>query len=179
MMRGQCRGGNWRPCSSWLLQYDFRLVSARRVRCSCFILCALFNALLPAWKLSTVKNGTRKVLAACCRDKRFVRTFLTLTGVLHAGRSGRADAADHGKRHCGHPAAVKWMYAIEACLSDPILTDLRPLERTAFSPGHRLMAGLLLMTLSMMPIGLGNPPPATVYADLHLLYRLHYCRTGS
>jgi DHA1 family multidrug resistance protein-like MFS transporter len=56
----------------------------------------------------------------------------------------------------GTPAAVKWMYAIEACLSLTLLYPIARWSERRFRLEHRLMAGLLLMTLSMMPIGLVN-----------------------
>ena len=56
----------------------------------------------------------------------------------------------------GTPAAVKWMYAIEACLSLTLLYPIARWSERRFRLEHRLMAGLFLMTLSMMPIGLVN-----------------------
>lgn len=57
----------------------------------------------------------------------------------------------------GSPAAVKWMYAIEACLSLTLLYPIARWSEKRFRLEHRLMAGLLIMSLSMMPIGLvGN-----------------------
>lgn len=46
------------------------------------------------------------------------------------------------------------MYAIEACLSLTLLYPIARWSERRFRLEHRLMAGLLLMTLSMMPIGL-------------------------
>lgn len=57
----------------------------------------------------------------------------------------------------GSPAAVKWMYAIEACLSLTLLYPIARWSEKRFRLEHRLMAGLLVMSLSMIPIGMvGN-----------------------
>jgi DHA1 family multidrug resistance protein-like MFS transporter len=54
----------------------------------------------------------------------------------------------------GSPAAVKWMYAIEASLSLTLLYPIARWSEKRFRLEHRLMAGLLLMSLSMLPIGM-------------------------
>ena len=54
----------------------------------------------------------------------------------------------------GAPSAVKWMYAIEACLSLTLLYPIARWSEKHFRLEHRLMAGLLIMSLSMMPVGM-------------------------
>ncbi|ELW1645593.1 MULTISPECIES: multidrug efflux MFS transporter MdtH [Enterobacter] len=138
---------------SWLLQYDFRLVCATGA--VLFILCALFNALfLPAWKLSTVKAPVREGLDRVLSDKRFVTYVLTLTGYYMLAVQVMLMLPIMVNDIAGTPAAVKWMYAIEACLSLTLLYPIARWSERRFRLEHRLMAGLLLMTLSMMPIGL-------------------------
>ena len=138
---------------SWLLQYDFRLVCATGA--VLFILCALFNALfLPAWKLSTVKAPVREGLNRVLSDKRFVTYVLTLTGYYMLAVQVMLMLPIMVNDIAGTPAAVKWMYAIEACLSLTLLYPIARWSERRFRLEHRLMAGLLLMTLSMMPIGL-------------------------
>ncbi|WP_032970569.1 MFS transporter, partial [Cronobacter malonaticus] len=56
----------------------------------------------------------------------------------------------------GEPAAVKWMYAIEAVLSLTLLYPLARWSEKRFRLEHRLMAGLLVMTFSLVPIGLAS-----------------------
>ena len=110
---------------SWLLQYDFRLVCATGA--VLFILCALFNGLfLPAWKLSTVKAPVREGLDRVLSDKRFVTYVLTLTGYYMLAVQVMLMLPIMVNDIAGPPAAVKWMYAIEACLS---LTLLYPIAR--------------------------------------------------
>ncbi|CZZ23271.1 multidrug efflux MFS transporter MdtH [Enterobacter hormaechei] len=138
---------------SWLLQYDFRLVCATGA--VLFILCALFNGLfLPAWKLSTVKAPVREGLDRVLCDKRFVTYVLTLTGYYMLAVQVMLMLPIMVNDIAGTPAAVKWMYAIEACLSLTLLYPIARWSERRFRLEHRLMAGLLLMTLSMMPIGL-------------------------
>lgn len=138
---------------SWLLQYDFRLVCATGA--VLFILCALFNGLfLPAWKLSTVKAPVREGLDRMLSDKRFVTYVLTLTGYYMLAVQVMLMLPIMVNDIAGTPAAVKWMYAIEACLSLTLLYPIARWSERRFRLEHRLMAGLLLMTLSMMPIGL-------------------------
>ncbi|MGC6032481.1 multidrug efflux MFS transporter MdtH [Enterobacter hormaechei] len=138
---------------SWLLQYDFRLVCATGA--VLFILCALFNGLfLPACKLSTVKAPVREGLDRVLSDKRFVTYVLTLTGYYMLAVQVMLMLPIMVNDIAGTPAAVKWMYAIEACLSLTLLYPIARWSERRFRLEHRLMAGLLLMTLSMMPIGL-------------------------
>lgn len=138
---------------SWLLQYDFRLVCATGA--VLFILCALSNGLfLPAWKLSTVKAPVREGLDRVLSDKRFVTYVLTLTGYYMLAVQVMLMLPIMVNDIAGTPAAVKWMYAIEACLSLTLLYPIARWSERRFRLEHRLMAGLLLMTLSMMPIGL-------------------------
>ncbi len=138
---------------SWLLQYDFRLVCATGA--VLFILCAAFNAwLLPAWKLSTVKAPVREGLDRVWRDKRFITYVLTLAGYYMLAVQVMLMLPIMVNDIAGSPAAVKWMYAIEACLSLTLLYPIARWSEKRFRLEHRLMAGLLIMSLSMLPVGM-------------------------
>ena len=140
---------------SWLLQYDFRLVCI--VGAAVFVLCAGFNAwLLPAWKLSTVKTPVREGLGRVLRDKRFVTYVLTLTGYYMLAVQVMLMLPIMVNDIAGSPAAVKWMYAIEASLSLTLLYPIARWSEIRFRLEHRLMAGLLFMSFSLLPIGLVN-----------------------
>ncbi|SLJ91197.1 MFS transporter, DHA1 family, multidrug resistance protein [Enterobacter sp. NFR05] len=140
---------------SWLLQYDFRLVCI--VGAAVFVLCAGFNAwLLPAWKLSTVKTPVREGLGRVLRDKRFVTYILTLTGYYMLAVQVMLMLPIMVNDIAGSPAAVKWMYAIEASLSLTLLYPIARWSEKRFRLEHRLMAGLLFMSFSLLPIGLVN-----------------------
>lgn len=139
--------------SSWLLQYDFRLVCV--VGAAVFVLCAGFNAwLLPAWKLSTVKTPVREGLSRVLRDKRFVTYVLTLTGYYMLAVQVMLMLPIMVNDIAGSPAAVKWMYAIEASLSLTLLYPIARWSEKRFRLEHRLMAGLVCMSFSLLPIGL-------------------------
>jgi len=138
---------------SWLLQYDFRLVCAAGA--AVFVLCAAFNAwLLPAWKLSTVKTPMREGLNRVWRDKKFVTYVLTLTGYYMLAVQVMLMLPIMVNDIAGSPAPVKWMYAIEACLSLTLLYPIARWSEKRFRLEHRLMAGLLFMTFSLLPMGL-------------------------
>ncbi|ROP49409.1 DHA1 family multidrug resistance protein-like MFS transporter [Enterobacter sp. BIGb0383] len=138
---------------SWLLQYDFRLVCAAGA--VLFILCALFNAwLLPDWKLSTVKAPVKEGLQRVLQDKRFVAYVLTLTGYYMLAVQVMLMLPLMVNDIAGSASAVKWMYAIEAALSLTLLYPIARWSEKRFRLEQRLMAGLLLMTLSMLPIGM-------------------------
>ena len=140
---------------SWLLQYDFRLVCI--VGAAVFVLCAGFNAwLLPAWKLSTVKTPVREGLGRVLRDKRFVTYVLTFTGYYMLAVQVMLMLPIMVNDIAGSPAAVKWMYAIEASLSLTLLYPIARWSEKRFRLEHRLMAGLLFMSFSLLPIGLVN-----------------------
>lgn len=138
---------------SWLLQYDFRLVCSAGA--ALFIACAAFNAwYLPAWKLSTVKTPIREGLGLVLRDKRFVTYVLTLTGYYMLAVQVMLMLPIMVNDIAGSPAAVKWMYAIEATISLTLLYPIARWSEKRFRLEHRLMAGLLVMTAAMLPIGL-------------------------
>ncbi|WP_404680532.1 multidrug efflux MFS transporter MdtH [Raoultella terrigena] len=138
---------------SWLLQYDFRLVCS--VGAALFVACAGFNAwYLPAWKLSTVKTPVREGLGRVLRDRRFVTYVLTLTGYYMLAVQVMLMLPIMVNDIAGSPAAVKWMYAIEAAISLTLLYPIARWSEKRYRLEHRLMAGLLVMTLAMLPIGL-------------------------
>lgn len=138
---------------SWLLQYDFRLVCL--VGAVLFILCAGFNAwLLPAWKLSTVKTPVREGLSRVLADKRFVTYVLTLTGYYMLAVQVMLMLPIMVNDIAGSPAAVKWMYAIEASLSLTLLYPIARWSEKRFRLEHRLMVGLVCMSLSLLPMGM-------------------------
>ncbi|WP_312774968.1 multidrug efflux MFS transporter MdtH [Atlantibacter hermannii] len=138
---------------SWLLQYDFRLVCG--VGAVLFIICAGVNAwLLPAYKLSTIRTPMREGMGRVLKDKRFITYVLTLAGYYMLAVQVMLMLPIMVNNVAGTPAAVKWMYAIEAALSLTLLYPIARWSEKRFRLEQRLMAGLLLMTLSLVPIGL-------------------------
>lgn len=138
---------------SWLLQYDFRLVCG--VGAVLFVMCAGVNAwLLPAYKLSTIRTPMREGMRRVIQDKRFITYVLTLTGYYMLAVQVMLMLPIMVNNIAGTPAAVKWMYAIEAALSLTLLYPIARWSEKRFRLEQRLMAGLLLMTISLVPIGL-------------------------
>ncbi|WP_058913953.1 multidrug efflux MFS transporter MdtH [Entomohabitans teleogrylli] len=137
---------------SWLLQYDFRLVCGAGALL--FVACAGVNAwLLPAYKLSTIRTPMREGMGRVLNDKRFVTYVLTLAGYYMLAVQVMLMLPIMVNEIAGTPAAVKWMYAIEALLSLTLLYPIARWSEKRFRLEQRLMAGLLLMSLSMLPIG--------------------------
>lgn len=148
---------------SWLLKYDFSAVCMAGA--VMFVLAALANAwLLPAYRISTVrapmKDGMRRVL----RDRRFVRYVLTLTGYYMLSVQVMLMLPIRVNEVAGQPAAVKWMYAIEAALSLTLLYPIARWSEKRFSLEVRLMSGLAIMLVSLFPLGM--------IGDLQVLFAL-------
>ncbi len=140
---------------SWLLQYDFHFVCW--VGAAIFVLAAGWNAwLLPAYRISTVRVPMKEGLLRVLRDRRFLTYVLTLTGYYMLAVQMMLMMPIVVNEIAGSPAAVKWMYAIEAALSLSLLYPLARWGEKHFRLEQRLMAGLLLMTLSLLPIGLAT-----------------------
>ncbi len=137
---------------SWLLAYDFRLVCW--VGAGVFVLAALCNALLlPAWRISTIHTPMREGMARVLKDRRFCAYVLTLTGYYALAVQVMLMLPIVVNQIAGTAGAVKWMYAIEATLSLTLLYPLARWSEKRFRLEQRLMAGLLLMTLSLLPMG--------------------------
>lgn len=140
---------------SWLLQYDFHFVCW--VGAAIFVLAAGCNAwLLPAYRISTVRIPMKEGMLRVLRDRRFLTYVLTLTGYYMLAVQVMLMMPIVVNEIAGSPAAVKWMYAIEAALSLSLLYPLARWGEKHFRLEQRLMAGLLLMTLSLLPIGLAT-----------------------
>ncbi|CVE89800.1 multidrug efflux MFS transporter MdtH [Serratia sp. CY32780] len=140
---------------SWLLQYDFHFVCW--VGAAIFVLAAGWNAwLLPAYRISTVRIPMKEGMLRVLRDRRFLTYVLALTGYYMLAVQVMLMMPIVVNEIAGSPAAVKWMYAIEAALSLSLLYPLARWGEKHFRLEQRLMAGLLLMTLSLLPIGLAT-----------------------
>ncbi|WP_341270812.1 multidrug efflux MFS transporter MdtH [Morganella morganii] len=148
---------------SWLLIYDFHLVCW--VGAAIFIITALCNAwLLPAYRISTTRTLVKEGLTRVLSDKRFSRYVLTLTGYFILSVQVMLMFPIIVNELAGTPAAVKWMYAIEAALSLTLLYPLARWSEKHFRLETRLMAGLFLMSLSMFLVALTH--------SLHVLFAI-------
>lgn len=140
---------------SWLLQYDFHFVCW--VGAGIFVLAAGWNAwLLPAYRISTVRAPMKEGMMRVLRDRRFLTYVLTLTGYYMLSVQVMLMLPIVVNEIAGSPTAVKWMYAIEAALSLSLLYPLARWSEKRFRLEQGLMAGLLLMTLSLIPVGLAT-----------------------
>lgn len=138
---------------SWLLQYDFHFVCWTGA--VIFILAAGWNVwLLPAYRISTVRAPMKEGLMRVLRDRRFVTYVLTLTGYYMLSVQVMLMLPIVVNEIAGSPAAVKWIYAIEAALSLTLLYPIARWSEKRFRLEQRLMFGLLIMTLSLFPVGL-------------------------
>ncbi|CNH40274.1 multidrug resistance protein MdtH [Yersinia aldovae] len=138
---------------SWLLQYDFHFVCWTGA--VIFVLAAGWNLwLLPAYRISTVRAPMKEGLMRVLRDRRFVTYVLTLTGYYMLSVQVMLMLPIVVNEVAGSPASVKWMYAIEAALSLTLLYPIARWSEKRFRLEQRLMFGLLIMTLSLFPIGL-------------------------
>ncbi len=138
---------------SWLLQYNFHFVCW--VGAGIFVLAALFNAIfLPAYRISAGRAPMREGMMRVLRDKRFISYVLTLTGYYMLTVQVMLMLPIAVNDMAGTPTAVKWMYAIEAALSLTLLYPIARWSETRFSLEKRLMCGLLIMTLSLIPVGM-------------------------
>ncbi|NHB96667.1 multidrug efflux MFS transporter MdtH [Photorhabdus stackebrandtii] len=138
---------------SWLLQYDFHLVCWTGA--VIFVLAAAWNAwLLPAYRISTTRTPIWEGMGRVIKDRRFFTYVLTLTGYFMLSVQVMLMFPIIVNEIAGTPAAVKWMYAIEATLSLTLLYPIARWSEKRFRLEQRLMAGLFLMSLSMFPIGL-------------------------
>lgn len=144
---------------SWLLAYDFHYVCWTGALI--FVLAAAWNAwLLPAYRLSTVRAPVGEGMLRVIRDRRFLTYVLTLTGYYVLAVQVMLMLPIVVNDIAGGPSAVKWMYAIEAALSLTLLYPIARWSEKSFRLEQRLMFGLLLMTLSLFPVGLSGSLPS-------------------
>lgn len=140
---------------SWLMQYNFNVVCW--VGAFMFLLAAGANAwLLPAYRISTTRTPMREGMLRVLRDRRFVIYVLTLTGYFMLAVQVLLMMPIVVNEVAGTPAAVKWMYAIEAALSLTLLYPVARWSEKHFRLEQRLMAGLFIMTLSLFPMGMAT-----------------------
>ncbi|PVZ85050.1 multidrug transporter MdtH [Serratia sp. S1B] len=151
---------------SWLLQYDFHFVCWTGA--GIFMLAAGWNAwLLPAYRISSIRAPMKEGMMRVVNDRRFVIYVLTLTGYYILGVQVMLMLPIIVNEVAGSASAVKWMYAIEAALSLSLLYPLARWSEKRFRLEQRLMAGLLIMTVNLIPIGFVN--------SLQVLFTLICC----
>ncbi|ACS85968.1 multidrug efflux MFS transporter MdtH [Musicola paradisiaca] len=138
---------------SWLMQYNFNVVCWTGA--AIFVLIGLLNAwLLPAYRISTTRTPILEGMSRVLRDRRFVTYVLTLTGYYMLSVQVLLMMPIMVNELAGTPSAVKWMYAIEAVLSLSLLYPIARWSEKRYRLEQRLMLGLFIMTLSLLPMGM-------------------------
>lgn len=137
---------------SWLLKYNFKFVCFAGA--VLFIFAAIFNAcLLPGYRISTVRTPILDGMKRVMQDKRFVTYVLTLTGYYMLSVQVMLMLPIRVNEVSNCLSAVKWIYAIEATLSIALLYPIARWSEKRFRLETRLMFGLLIMMISLFPIG--------------------------
>ncbi|GKX61450.1 multidrug efflux MFS transporter MdtH [Pragia fontium] len=138
---------------SWLLRYDFHWVCW--FGAGFFVLAAALNAfVLPAYRVSSsVRAPIMNGIKAAIHDAHFRRYVLTLTGYYVLSIQVMLMLPLLVNEVSGAPETIRWMYLIQAILSLSLLYPIARWSEKYFRLDQRLMAGLLLMTFSLMPLG--------------------------
>ncbi|WGO82506.1 multidrug efflux MFS transporter MdtH [Arsenophonus apicola] len=153
---------------SWLLLYDFQFVCWTGT--TIFIIAAISNAwLLPAYRISASRIPIRAGMSKVFRDQRFIKYILTLTGYFILFVQVMLMFPIVVNEITGSPTAIKWMYTIEAIISLTLLYPIARWSEKHFRLEQRLMTGLLLMSLAMLPIGFTHSP-TLLFALISLFY---------
>lgn len=138
---------------SWLLQYNFKLVCLAGALL--FLFAAILNAwLLPAYRISNAQTSMLEGIRRVLYDQRFVTYVFTLTGYYILSVQVMLILPIRVNEVAGQLAAVRWTYAIEAALSLSLLYPIARWSEKRFSLENRFMAGLTIMLLSIIPIGM-------------------------
>lgn len=145
---------------TWLLEYNFKLVCFTGA--ILFFIAGIFNAWrLPAYKISSshlsLLDGIKKVL----KNQRFVIYAFTLTGYYILSAQVMLMLPIRIHEISGQLSYIKWMYIIEAILSLLLIIPITHWSSKYFTLETRLMIGLIIMIISLFPVGLVN--------DLHIL----------
>jgi len=138
---------------SWLLlQYDFQRVCFAGMML--FILAAGWNAWkLPNYKLSSVRAPILAGMARAFNDKPFRRYVLILTGYYTLNVQVMLMLPIAVQAVSGTPAAVGWMYSIDAVMALLLLYPLARWSERHFRLEQRLIFGLGVMAASLMLVG--------------------------
>lgn len=138
---------------SWLLLTSDFQRSAWRAWCF-FPLAAGWNAWkLPAYKLSSVRAPVLAGMARAFNDRPFRRYVLILTGYYILNVPVMLMLPIAVQKIAGTPAAVGWMYSIDAIMALALLYPLARWSERHFRLEQRLMFGLVLMALSLICVG--------------------------
>lgn len=138
---------------TWLLQYNFKFICFTGA--VLFFIAGIFNAWqLPAYKISSSRNSLLEGIKKVIKNQRFIIYISTLTGyyVLTAQVMLMLPIRIH--EVSGQLSYIKWMYIIEAILSLLLVIPITWWSEKHFTLETRLIIGLIIMVISLIPIGL-------------------------
>lgn len=135
----------------FLIDYDFQLVCW--IGALIFFLCAVFNTFyLPAYHIASGKAPIISGIKTVMKDKKFSAYVWSLTGYYILWVQVMLMLPLTVTKISGSASYVKWMYAIQACISLTLLYPLARWSEKRFRLDQRLKFGLLLMTLGFIAI---------------------------
>lgn len=140
---------------AWLIRFDFQWVAMAGA--ACFVLCGILNAwLLPAYRITTHKAELTHGVFRVLRDRRFVYYSLTLAGYYLLTVQIFLLLPIAVKQLIGQPEAVGWMYTLDTAISLILLYPLAHWCEGRIRHETRLMAGITLMSLGVLSVGLAS-----------------------
>jgi DHA1 family multidrug resistance protein-like MFS transporter len=140
---------------SWLLHFDFWWVGMSG--CAIFVLAAAANLwLLPAYRVASGKASPLASVRTVLADRRYMRLVLTLSGYYVLGVQIMLLVPIVLKQMAGTPQIVGWLYAMETTLSLTLLYPLAKLGERYLSLAQRMLAGIALMTGSLLLMALAQ-----------------------
>ncbi|MDR0807388.1 MAG: multidrug efflux MFS transporter MdtH [Enterobacteriaceae bacterium] len=154
---------------SWLLRYDFHWVCW--FGAGFFIIAAALNAfVLPSYRVSTsVRAPIMDGIKIAVRDRYFSRYVFTMTGYYVLSIQVLLMLPLLINEVSGAPETIRWMYIIQAILSLTLLYPIARWSEKHFRLDQRVIAGLLLMTFSLIPLGFVSSL-STVLALIFVFY---------
>lgn len=138
---------------TWLLEYNFKLVCLTGA--VLFFIAGIFNAWrLPAYKISSSHLSLSDGIKTVLKNHRFVLYVITLTGYYILSAQVMLMLPIRIHEISGQLSYIKWMYIIESILSLLLIIPITHWSEKYFKLETRLMTGLVIMIISLLPIGL-------------------------
>lgn len=138
---------------TWLLQYNFKLICFTGA--VLFFIAGIFNAWkLPAYKISSSHTSLLEGIKKVLNNRRFVIYITTLTGYYILTAQVMLILPIRIHEVSGQLSYIRWMYIIEAILSLLLIIPITWWSEKYYKLETRLMTGLIIMIVSLFPIGL-------------------------
>lgn len=138
---------------TWLLQYNFKFICFTGA--ILFFVAGVFNAWqLPAYKISSSYTSLSKGIKKVLNNRRFIIYISTLIGYYILTSQVMLILPIHIHAISGQLLYIRWMYITEAVLSLLLIIPITWWSERYFKLETRLMTGLVIMIISLIPIGL-------------------------